>query len=46
MAVQIDAAKSVDTLVCDSKTLKDFIDETSSGAARYGLLPTASTLPK
>ncbi|MCP9832594.1 transposase family protein [Synechococcus sp. HJ21-Hayes] len=33
----------VDTLVCDGKTLRGSIAETASGAARYGLRPTAST---
>ena len=36
----------VDTLVCDGKTLRGSIAENVSGAARYGLRPTASTSPR
>ena len=32
---QIGDAEPVDTLVCDGKTLRGSIDETSSGAARF-----------
>jgi hypothetical protein len=45
MSAQIGEAEPVDTLVCDGKTLRGSIDETATGAARYGLRPTASTLP-
>ena len=46
MSTQIGDAEPVDTLVCDGKTLRGSIDETASGAARYGLRPTASTSPR
>ena len=44
MAAQPGVAETVDTLVCDGKTLRGSITENASGAARYGLRPTASTL--
>jgi len=43
MAAQPGVSESVDTLVCDGKTLRGSIAENASGAARYGLRPTAST---
>ena len=43
MSTQIGEAEPVDTLVCNGKTLRGSIDETPTGAARYGLRPTAST---
>ena len=46
MAAQPGVAETVDTLVCDGKTLRGSIAENASGAARYGLRPTASTLPR
>ena len=46
MAAQPGVAETVDTLVCDGKTLRGSIAENASGSARYGLRPTASTLPK
>jgi hypothetical protein len=46
MAAQPGVAETVDTLVCDGKTLWGSIAENASGAARYGLRPTASTLPR
>ena len=35
MAAQPGVTESVDTLVCDGKTLRGFIDQTASGAARF-----------
>jgi hypothetical protein len=46
MAAQPGVTDTVETLVCDGKTLRGSIDQTASGAARYGLRPTASTLPR
>ena len=46
MAAQPGVTQAVDTLVTGGKTLRGSIDETASGAARYGLRTTASTLPK
>ena len=46
MASQPGVTESVETLVCDGKTLRGSIAENASGAARYGLRPTASTLPR
>lgn len=46
MAAQPGVTDTVDTLVCDGKTLRGSIAENASGAARYGLWPTASTLPR
>ena len=46
MAAQPGVTESVETLVCDGKTLRGSIAENASGAARYGLRPTASTLPR
>ena len=46
MAAQPGVAETVDALVCDDKTLRGSIAENASGAARYGLRPTASTLPR
>ncbi|MEB3202872.1 MAG: transposase family protein [Synechococcus sp.] len=45
MSAQPGVAETVDTLVCDGKTLRGSIDQTATGAACYGLRPTASTLP-
>ena len=46
MAAQPGVAETVDALVCDGKTLRVSVAENASGAARYGLRPTASTLPR
>ena len=35
MAAQPDVTETVDTLVCDNKTLRGSIHETASGAARF-----------
>jgi len=43
MAAQPGVPETVDTLVCDGKTLRGSIAENASGAARYGLRPTSST---
>ena len=45
MAAQPGVADALETLVCDGKTLRGSIAENDTGAARYGLRPTASTLP-
>jgi len=45
MAAQPGVAEELETLVCDGKTLRGSIAENDTGAARYGLRPTASTLP-
>ena len=46
MAAQPGVAEELDTLVCDGKTIRGSIAENDSGAAHYGLRPTASTSPK
>ena len=46
MAAQPGVAEGLDTLVCDGKTLRGSMAETATGAARYGLRPTASTPPR
>jgi hypothetical protein len=46
MAAQPGVTDAVDTLVCDGKTLRGSIAENASGAARYGLRTTSSTLPR
>ena len=43
IAAQPGVRDTVDTLVCDRKTLRGSIAETATCAARYGLRPTAST---
>jgi hypothetical protein len=43
MAAQPGVTETLDTLVCDGKTLRGSIAENENGAARYGLRPTAST---
>ena len=45
MSARIGDDDPVDILVYDGKTLQGSIDETATGAARYGLRPTASTSP-
>ncbi len=45
MEAQPGVADALETLVCDGKTLRGSIAENETGAARYGLRPTASTLP-
>ena len=46
MAAPPGVAEELDTLVCDGKTIRGSIAENDSGAAHYGLRPTASTSPK
>ena len=54
IAAQPGVPEVVDTLVCVApgfreavgKTLRGLIAENASGAARYGLRPTASTSPR
>jgi hypothetical protein len=46
MAAHPGVTDTVDTLVCDGKTLRGSIAENASGAVRYGLRPTASTSPR
>jgi hypothetical protein len=46
MAAQTGVAEELDQLVWDGKTFRGSITQTDSGAARYGLRPTAFTLPK
>ena len=46
MSAQPGVTEELDTLVCDGKTLRGSIAENENGAARYGLRPTASTLPR
>lgn len=46
ISAQIGDAEPVDTLVCDNKTLRGAIDETASGAVRYGLRSAASLWPR
>jgi hypothetical protein len=42
IAAQPGVSDTVDTLVCDGMVLRGSIAETATGAARYGLRPTAS----
>ena len=44
MTAQPGVTETVDTLVCNGKSLRGSIAENASGAARYGLRPAASTL--
>jgi hypothetical protein len=46
MVAQPGVAEGLETLVCDGKTLRGSIAENDTGAARYGLRPTASSLPR
>jgi hypothetical protein len=46
MAAQPGVTDTDDTLVCDGKTLRGSNAEHASGAARYGLRPTASQSPR
>ncbi len=46
MRAQLGDDAQMDTLICDGKTLRGSMDETASGAKRYGLRPTSSTWPR
>ena len=45
MRAQLSADGQMDPLICDGRTLRGSMDETSSGATRYGLRPSSSTWP-
>ncbi len=45
MRAQLGDDAQMDTLICDDKTLRGSMDETASGATRYGLRPTSPTWP-
>jgi hypothetical protein len=41
-----DGAEGLDQLICDGKALRGSVVPTAGGGSRYGLRPTASTLPR